>query len=369
MIYLDNAATTLPKPETVSRAVFDAILNMGSLGRGSHEVARSSAETAFLCRQLAGTLFDLPPDCIAFTLNTTHALNIAIKTLVKPGDHVVVSGFEHNAVMRPLYALGADVSIAGRILFDAKDTVASFEAAITPGTSAVICTHVSNVFGYILPIKEIAKICKEREVPLIVDAAQSAGALPLSVRALGAAFVAVPGHKGLFGPQGTGLLLCGQLPKPLMEGGTGSWSKQMSMPDFLPDRVEAGTQNIHGIAGLCEGLKFVISRGVDGIQHHEAKLMDLLRKELNDNAKYRTFFGEQYTQSGVLSFVPIGMSCEETARLLDRAGFAVRSGYHCAPVAHESAKTSSSGTVRVSLSAFSTENDVEALASFLRELK
>ena len=258
VIYLDNAATTLQKPRQVAQAVQRAMRSSGSAGRSSHKAARFASQIVYDCRCTAAELFDSSPEQVVLTFNATHGLNIAIKSLLKRGDKVVISGFEHNAVLRPLYAIGANVVVAGRKLFEKEETLHDFESKIDRETKAVVCTHVSNVFGYILPIEEIAEICKRRNVPLIVDAAQSAGILPISMKSLGAAYIAMPGHKGLMGPQGTGLLLCKGLPEPVLEGGTGSLSKSKDMPDFLPDRVEAGTLNAHGIAGLTEGMRFII---------------------------------------------------------------------------------------------------------------
>lgn len=359
----------MPKPDTVSKAVANAIDTAGNLGRGGHKAARSAADTAFRCRELAGELFDVQPDRVVFAFNTTHALNIAIKSLVSPGDRVVISGFEHNAVLRPLHAMRASIEIAGRSVFDPKDTLLCFEKAITKDTKAVICTHVSNVFGYILPIEQIASMCKARNVPLIIDAAQSAGILPLSMRKLEAAFVAVPGHKGLFGPQGMGLLLCGAMPEPIMEGGTGSLSKTLDMPPFIPDRIEAGTQNIHGIAGLAEGMRFVMEKGLDEIRLHEISLMQMLQDGLKNCRTMTEFFAPSDLQTGVLSVIPKAMSCEMMAQLLDCADIAVRAGLHCAPLAHESANTVKTGTLRISLSAFSTRQDIESLLRFIYEQK
>ena len=369
MVYLDNAATTMPKPPMVESAIMDALRHSGSLGRGSHASAAAASEIAFSCRCLAGEMFDVSPEHVAFTFNATHGSNIAIRSIVGLGDDVVVSGFEHNAVMRPLYALGANISIAGRKLFDREDTLQEFSRCVTARTKAVICTHVSNVYGYILPLEQIAELCKERNVPLIVDAAQSAGVLPLSMRELGAAFIFMPGHKSLFGPQGTGLLLCGCMPRPILEGGTGSSSKLMTMPAVLPDRVEAGTQNIHGIAGLVEGMRFVQRRGIGNIAQHEKELVDLLTKELSKIDDIQVLRGTPMSQSGVVSMCLKHMSCEEAAQRSAAAGIAVRSGLHCAPVAHESGGTIRQGTLRVSFSALSNVEDVETFVSFMKKLK
>ena len=246
MIYLDAGATTLQKPPMVAYHMQSALRRMATPGRGAYAPAMRAADAVYDCRVLAAELFGAQPEQVVFTMNATHALNLAIKTLVRPGGRAVISGFEHNAVVRPLHHIGAETIVAGRRLFDPTDTLAAFEAAVTPDTQAVICTHVSNVFGYILPLEEIAALCRARRVPLIVDASQSAGLLPVSLEALGAAFVCMPGHKALYGPQGTGLLLCGRTPDTLLEGGSGSASRLPDMPQELPDHAEAGTQNVCG---------------------------------------------------------------------------------------------------------------------------
>ena len=211
MIYFDSAATTFQKPRTVADAMRDAMATMSSPGRGGYPAAMRAAEAAFDCRTELAELYHLEnPEQVAFTMNATHGLNIAIKSLVPPGGKAVISGYEHNAVTRPLAALGAQVSVAAAPLFQPAAVTAAFDRLIVPGTDAVICNHVSNVFGFVQPVEAIAAICREREVPFIIDASQSAGMLTLDMTALGAAFIAMPGHKGLYGPQGTGVLLCGR---------------------------------------------------------------------------------------------------------------------------------------------------------------
>ena len=243
MIYLDSAATTFQKPPTVETAMVDALRTMSSPGRGGYPAAMAAADAAFDCRSELAELYGLKnPEQVVFTLNATHALNIAVKTLVPPGGRVVISGYEHNAVTRPLAALEADVTIAEAPLFHPEAVSESFAGLVDSGVDAVICSHVSNVFGFIQPVEAVAAVCRARGVPLIVDDSQAAGVLPLNLTELGAAFVAMPGHKGLYGPQGTGVLLCGEgvTPRTLLEGGTGSLSIQQEMPEFLPDRLEAG---------------------------------------------------------------------------------------------------------------------------------
>ena len=335
MIYLDSAATTFQKPLSVSYAMQRAMRTMSSPGRGGYAAARAAEETAFRCRSLAAELFGVPsPEQVVFTSNATHALNIAIRSLVPEGGRVAVSGYEHNAVTRPLYALGARIKAAVSPLFDRAALLRAFENSISPELDAVVCTHVSNVFGFVLPIEEIAALCRAEGVPLIVDASQSAGILPFELDTLGAAFIAMPGHKGLYGPQGTGLLLCAHDAAPLLYGGTGSASLEQTMPDFLPDRL---------IARAAAAL-----RGMDGVTVYAAR----------DAAE----------QVGVLSFNLDGREPEKTADALAQRGFALRGGLHCAPYAHRTAGTLPNGTVRLSVSAFTSAADIDAFAHVLRSI-
>ena len=368
MIYLDSAATTLQKPPSVARATAYAIDHLASPGRGGHRPAMAAADTAFACREEAAALFHVPSvDQVVFTFNATHGLNIAIKTLVHPGDRVVISGYEHNAVTRPLHAIPeVEILVARSPLFDRQGMIDSFRQCLDQGADAAICTHVSNVFGFILPIQEIAELCRQREVPLIVDASQSAGVLPLDIQELGAAFVAMPGHKGLYGPQGTGLLLCNRDPTPILEGGTGSESLKQSMPQFLPDRLEAGTHNIAGVAGLLEGLRFLRRRDIRWIAGHESRLIQRMGNGLSRLPGVEVFQASMpKAQSGVLSFRIKGRDCEDVGEALGDRGFALRAGLHCAPEAHRTAGTLETGTVRASVSAFNTEMEIDR---FLRAI-
>lgn len=344
MIYLDNGATSFRKPAGVSAAMLRALQTCANPGRGGYPVAMEAARVVFRCRQEAAALFECQPEQVAFTANCTHGLNVAIRTLVKPGSRVVISGFEHNAVTRPLHALEAKVTVAGRKLFDWEDTLEQFEEALRGGVETAVFTHVSNVFGYILPVEEMAGLCRMYGVPFIIDAAQSAGSLPVSLKALGADFIAMPGHKGLLGPQGTGLLLCGSLPAPLIQGGTGSISVEQDMPAFLPDRAEAGTLNVPGIAGLGAGLAYIRKAGTEAILRREQQELQRCIQGLK-RLDAKVFSGPH--QAATVSFVPKG-DCEEMAAGLARQGIAVRAGLHCAPLAHESAGTLDTGTVRVS---------------------
>lgn len=373
MIYLDSAATTLQKPPGVARAVCRAMNTMASPGRGGHPAAMAAADAVFACREEAAALFGMSdPGQVVFTCNATHALNIAIKSLVKPGDTVLISGYEHNAVTRPLNAIeGVTVRVARAPVFQPEAMLEQFHQQMTGDVSAVICTHVSNVFGYILPVDEIAQLCARRGKPLIVDASQSAGCLPVNIGAWNAAFVAMPGHKGLYGPQGTGLLLCAAPVSPLLEGGTGSESVRQSMPDMLPDRLEAGTHNVPGIAGLLEGLRFLRRRGLGRIRAHETALIEQAIRELRTMPGVQLFAQQpgQSCQSNVLSFRLEGVDCERVAELLAQHGIAVRAGLHCAPLAHQTAGTQQEGTVRISVSAFNTQREMERFVRILSTLR
>ena len=360
MIYLDNGATSFHKPAAVYRAVADALRTCANPGRGGYGAAMEASRRLFACREAAAALFDCEAEQVVLTGNCTHGLNIAIRSLVKPWSRVVVSGFEHNAVTRPLHALGARITVAGRKLFDWEDTLEAFETALDRGQDAAVFTHVSNVFGYILPVEEMARMCRQRGIPFILDAAQSAGTLPVKLRQLGAAFIAMPGHKGLLGPQGTGLLLCKGEASPLLYGGTGSESIRQEMPDFLPDRLEAGTLNVPGFAGLTEGLRYLSRAGIDKIYAREHRQLERCVSGLK-RMGLRVFAGDH--QAATVSFLP-EMDCEEAAAALAKRGIAVRSGLHCAPFAHESAGTLETGTVRVSFGHEASDGQTDA---FLRE--
>lgn len=367
MIYLDAAATSFQKPATVRRAVLDAMTHATSPGRGSHPTAARAAATVYACRERAALLFRMPdPERVVFTMNATHGLNIAIRTLVRPWDPVVISGYEHNAVTRPLTALGAKLRVASGRLFNPEAVLEDFKKLL-PGAKCAVCTHVSNVFGFVLPIREIAALCREHGVPLIVDASQSAGVLDLDFSELGAAFVAMPGHKGLLGPQGTGLLLCGREGEPLLFGGTGSQSVDQTMPETLPDRHEAGTHNVPGIAGLSEGMRYVLPR-MTAIRAQERALTALLAERLRGCDDLEVYYAGGDVQTGVLSVRSARYDCETLAEQLARNGVAVRAGLHCAPLAHTSAGTLETGTVRLSLSPFTTQREIERASEILCRL-
>lgn len=344
MIYLDNGATSFPKLPQVRQAMEMAVSRCANPGRGGHEASLLAARTVYRCRERASALFGCRPEQVVFTSNCTHGLNIAIRSLVKPGSRVLVSGFEHNSVMRPLYALDAKITVAGRKLFDPADTLSRFEDALRRGVDAAVFTHASNVFGYVLPVEELCALCRRYGVPFAVDAAQSAGTEEIKLDTWGADFIAMPGHKGLLGPMGTGLLLCGKTPEPLLYGGTGTESIRREMPEDLPERLEAGTVNVPGIAGLDAGLKYLQRNGMEKIRRREGREARRCAEGL-EKLGLRVFSGDH--QNGTVSFLAPGDG-EELAAALGRRGVAVRAGLHCAPLAHESAGTLDTGTVRIS---------------------
>ena len=380
MIYFDNGATTFPKPPSVVRAVTESLQSYGANpGRSGHRLSLRAAQTIFDCRQHAAALFGAEsPENIILTDSCTTALNIVLHGLLQSGDHVVISSLEHNAVARPLKYLkqtrGVSWSVAQVFENDDDRTLQSFRQAINGSTKLIVCTAASNVFGVRLPIARIAALCRIYHILFCVDAAQGAGILPLNVRETGIDFLCAAGHKGLYGPMGTGLLVINTdvLPEPLTQGGTDSLSRSLEQPDVLPDRYESGTPNLPGIAGLNEGIKFVLERGEERLLHYEMKLA----RQLFDGLS-RTPGVVLYTQPPtaethvpVVSFNIEGADCEEVAALLDsRFGIAVRAGLHCAPLAHKSFGTEESGTVRAVMSAYSKPAHITYFLASIKKIQ
>ena len=369
MIYFDSGATTLEKPASVRWAMARAVNTMSSPGRGSHQATRLAEETDYACRTAAARLFGVEDESnVIFTSNATHGLNIAIHTLVQPGSRVVISGYEHNAVTRPLHAIpNVTLTVLDTPLFQPERMVEELKEALGHGADVVICNHVSNVFGCIQPVEEMAVLCRNAGVPFLLDASQSAGILPVRMDVLQAAFIAMPGHKGLYGPQGTGLLLCNHEVLPLLYGGTGSLSKLQTMPDMLPDRLESGTHNMPGIAGLLEGIRYVQRTGVEKIAAHERRLTAQAVELLRNTEGIRLFWCDGFRhQTGVLSFIVEGIDCEEMGEAMASRGIALRAGLHCAPLAHRTVGTLKTGTIRFSPSAFNTPAQVMQFAQIMQ---
>ena len=368
MIYLDNAATTWPKPAAVRGAVQQALTVYGANpGRSGHNMGLAASEAVYRSRETLADFFHLDnPANVVFVQNCTMALNIVIKGMLENGGRMVVSDLEHNAVMRPLHGLSPDspvYDVARVVPGEPAATVAAFERCVTPQTRAIVCMHASNVFGTRLPIREIGAMAHRRGLPFIVDGAQSAGVLPIDMQADNIDFLCVPGHKGLYGPMGIGALLCNSdrvLP-PFVEGGTGSQSMELSQPEELPDRLESGTLNTAGICGLKAGVDFVRERGIEEIFGRETRLMSLLYDRLSamPGVKLYTPRPDGTACAPVLSMNVVGRRSEETAQALNRRGIAVRAGLHCAPSAHRRFGTLETGTVRFSPSVFTTREEIE----------
>ena len=375
MIYLDNAATTWPKPSAVQNAVASALHRFGANpGRGGHGMSMATAEEVYRTRCAAADFFHAPgPECVAFTMNCTHALNAVLKGWLRPGDHVVVSCLEHNAVMRPLQKLtagGVTVTQARVVPGDNDATLDAFRRAMREETRLVVCTHVSNVWGVRLPVARIAAMAHLYGVPICVDAAQSAGIFPVFLEEDGIDFLCAAPHKGLYAPMGTGLLVTsrGEELDTLLEGGTGTNSLSPEQPGEMPERLESGTVNVPGIAGLRAGLAFVREKGTERILSHELELMRAVYRALRATHGVELFTGEPdgETYAPVVSFRVRGVPSEETAAALASQGVAVRAGLHCAPAAHAFFGTLETGAVRVCPSAFTTGRDVQGFITALR---
>lgn len=368
MIYLDSAATSYLKPKSVKYAIVDAIESMASPGRGVHKPAMLAADKVFECREKLAKLFNVQnPENVVFTLNATHALNIAIQSLAERGDKVVISGYEHNSVSRVLNHIGADIAVASSPLFEPEKALDEFRKNIGGARLAVI-NHVSNVFGFVQPVAKISAMCKERGVPCVIDASQSAGAFDIDFESLDVDFIAMPGHKGLMGPQGTGVLLCKDKSKPILFGGTGSNSAEQYMPDFLPDRLEAGTHNVPGIAGLSAGVDYILENGADNIGQYEKELCADMADILSRNDKLTVFYSENGSQAGVLSVLPTGIDPETMCSMLGKRGIAARCGLHCSPLAHETVGTIGTGTVRFSFSPFINREQIVKACSEIENI-
>lgn len=373
LVYLDNAATTWPKPESVYLAADRFARNVGgNPGRSGHSKALESGREVLRCREALASLLGVSdPSRIVFTKNATEALNIVIQGRLRRGGHVIITSVEHNSVWRPVRALkelGVEFSIA---TCSPEGTLDPSQVAklIRKDTRLIACTHASNVLGSLIPVEEIARIASEHEVPLLVDAAQTAGRYPIHVEASGIHYLAFTGHKELFGPQGTGGLYVapGWEVEPLTYGGTGSLSESAEQPSFLPDRYESGTLNAWGLAGLLAGVEFVASHGVEAIREHERALTERLLEGLEALGKATVYGPRSWEERiGLVSFNLDGLSSSELAYLLDEEyGICVRSGLHCSPLAHNTAGTLREGTVRVSFSALNTLEDVDYLIGAL----
>ena len=373
MIYLDNAATTFPKPRSVCEEVGRAISEYGgNPGRGAHALSLAAAEKIYSCREALAEFFGLDaPERVVFTLNTTYALNLAIKGLLGPGEHALISELEHNAVCRPLAALAAERQITFDTFpvlgLDEKSLLAGIESRILPKTRAIICTHASNICSLTLPLRAIGRLCRRRGLLFIVDAAQSAGHLPIHMREMQIDALAVPGHKSLYGIQGCGALLLSErvLPRTLIEGGSGFASLSPQMPDEPPERFEAGTLPTPAIAALLCGVKSLQGQ-LEQIHERERLLFVSARDRLSDLRGIRLYAPEH--EGAVLLFSFSGIPSSSLAQALSERGICLRAGLHCAPLAHKALGTPEVGALRISFGRYNTLGDIDTLCRALSEL-
>ena len=376
MIYLDNAATTFPKPACVQRTVLNCMQTFAANpGRSGHALAAKASEALYEARTTVGDFFGAAPERVIFTMNCTHGINYALKGTLQPGDHIIISSLEHNAAFRPLHRMQSE----GRISFDIarvvpgndEQTVQNFAALIRENTKMIFCIHVSNVFGTELPIRKLGALAKSRRLLFGVDAAQSAGTAEINMKKLGIDLLCLPGHKGLFGPMGTGALLLSENvePVPIIEGGTGSLSLLAEQPTEYPDRLESGTVNLPGILGLMAGIRFIKHLGGCNVIHrHEAALIRTLKNELHEIPGVTVFDRVQKEDATLLSFSLDRLPSEEVAERLNRFGFAVRAGFHCAAQAHLSMGTDKNGTVRVSPGVFNELRHIKSLIFYVNQI-
>ena len=375
MIYLDNAATSFPKPSSVYREVMNCMKNYAANpGRSAHDMSLKASSKIAETREEISKLFNIDnPLNIVFTCNATAALNIAIKGLLNKGDHVISTVIEHNSVLRPLNTIskkGVEVTLL-QVDEEGFIDLEDLRNSIKDNTKAIIINHASNVLGTIQDLNGIGKFAKKNGIKFIVDASQSAGVIPIDVKQSNIDLLAFPGHKGLLGPQGTGGLFIAEYVKlnSFMEGGTGSNSSIMEQPDFLPDKFESGTLNTPGIAGLCQGLKFINSTGIKNIGKHEQSLTEYMLKELNKLSYVKVYGPKDIINRGAVVSINLDdLDSSKVGYLLNKKNIAVRTGYHCAPIIHNTIKTKSNGTVRISPGYFNTHKDIDALINAIKTI-
>ena len=381
-VYLDNAATSFPKPEEVYTAVLRAMREeCGNPGRSGHRFSLAAGRAVQDARVMCGKLFNAEsPDCIAFSANATVALNIGIKGVLRPGNHVITSAFEHNSVSRPLSHLERDGVSVTKLPMDLECGLSTedIKEALRPDTRLVVCTHVSNVTGTANDIASIGALCKDRGILFMVDAAQSAGCRAINVRDMHIDLLAFAGHKGVFGPQGTGGLYVrpGVEMSTIMQGGTGRRSESLVQPEVMPDKLETGTRNSPGLAGLAAGIRFVLDAGIEEIERKEASLANRLIKGIAgiDGARVAGP-GLAQDRSGIVSVILENVSSVDAALMMDAAfNIAVRGGLHCAADAHISlGSADAGGALRISPGYFNTEDEIDcclaALEACVAELR
>jgi len=369
MIYLDNAATTYPKPISVINAVNEALYRFGNPGRGGHALSMAAAEELYLCRKVAAEMFGASPERVIFTSGATHSLNMAVFSVRDREGAILISSMEHNAVVRPVTALKREVRVfdAAPQLSGDERTIAILSSVSSLSLDAVmlVCTAASNICSVAMPIREIGKYCREHDIIFVVDAAQAGGIYDINVDRDFIDVLCLPSHKGLYGPMGGGMMILGEgvTLSPLILGGSGVNSKSAQMPDYPPERYEAGTLPVPIIAGLRKGIEFVKRKTPTALRKHEQHLCSLLCNKLTAlgvNVYLPSHIG------GCVLFNVDGLDSEQVAARLDKQGICTRAGLHCAPLAHKT--LGSEGAVRVSFGAFNTEADVKMLTSCLMQM-
>ncbi len=377
MIYLDNAATSFPKPEKVYREILRCMREYcANPGRGSHRMSIESSRVVIQARESVASLFNISdPLQVCFTKNATEALNIAIKGVLKPGDHVITTCMEHNAVVRPLKTLERDAGIEISIVQGnefGEINPENIKRAIRKNTRMVISTFSSNVNGIVMPIEEMGRIAGDHGIIFLVDASQGAGTFPIDVEKMHIDMLAAPGHKGLLGPQGTGFLYVARnvKPNPIMEGGTGSYSEYLYQPDIMPDLLESGTLNTPGITGLNSGIEFIESLGLENLKTYKGILTHYMHEELGKIKGIKLYSKDSAeNNSGIVALNIENADCTEVSYILDKEyGIATRAGLHCAPLAHETLGTIRTGAVRLSVGCFNTADEVEYTVKALAEI-
>ena len=376
MIYLDNAATTLKKPDCVVAAVTNALCNMGNSSRGTHDSSLKSARAVFSARLSLAKLFNAPgPEQVVFTQNSTEALNIAISGLFSRGDHVITTDLEHNSVLRPLYRLEDEGIITLSVVpADKQGCVdyADFARLIRKETRAIVCTHASNLTGNVMDLEQVGIIARTHNLYLVVDASQTAGAYPIDMEKMGISVLCFTGHKGLMGPQGTGGLCVakGVDIRPFKVGGSGVQSYGRTHPEEMPTRLEAGTLNGHGIAGLGAGADFILETGIDAIRNHEMALAKRFYEGVKDIPGVK-IYGD-FSNWNRTAVVTLNIGDYDSGAVSDALeedyGIATRPGAHCAPRMHQALGTAEQGAVRFSFSWFNTEDEVDAAIQAVKEL-
>ncbi len=361
MIYFDNAASSFPKPDSVIRNTFRWISHNGANpGRSGHSAAIEADGIVYRCRKSVAELFNVKPENVVFTLNATHALNIAILGSISSSDHVLISDLEHNSVYRPVRNSGAQYSVVST----KGDIIRNMQKSLQKNTKAIIMTMCSNLTGEKLPCEKIAGFAREKGLIYIADASQCAGNTDMDIPEIGMDILCAPGHKGLMGMQGSGIMILnGKMPRPVFFGGSGSMSVSPDMPKDAPERYEAGTLNTPGIVSLLSGVEYVKSIGASQIGEYETMLANTLYEEIAHDKRFNVI---KKPQSGILAFNVNGVSSERYAEILNEAGFCLRAGLHCAPLAHKKYGTLSSGALRASFGAFNTVKEVKKLSVFMK---